>query len=324
MRQISKAQKDSLISFVATMGGRLDQVLALSEAIKSRTVAQKFITEKYVRLNGETVIKPSTTVSVGDTIECALPSSPSLPQKKIASASVEFSFLYEDDHCFVINKPAGIVVHPGSGTKKQDDTVLSVLESFFAKKKLPFSPGEVLVHRLDKDTTGCLLIAKTPSAHLFLQKQFASRTVKKMYLALVFGTPHEKEALIDAPIGRHGTLRTKMSIHQAVHSRSAQTTYRTLVSHAGVSLLSCDLHTGRTHQIRVHLSGIGHPVLGDETYGSTASKELSKTLGIHQVLLHAKHLEFLSPTKKKVIVDAPLPTTFIEALDHTGLGEDSL
>lgn len=320
MRQISKASTESFSTFVSTRSGRLDQILASEEAIKSRTVAQKMIALTLVRLNGTVTTKSSANIVPGDRIEFALPSTVPLSAEASTSA-VSLPILYEDEFCFVINKPAGIVVHPGSGMKTRDETVLSALKPMFTAWKLPFSEGEVLVHRLDKDTTGCMLVAKTPKAHLFLQKQFASRTVKKTYVTLVYGRPHEMTATIDAPIGRHGTLRTKMSIHQAVRSRSAQTTYRTLVWTSGVSLLECDLHTGRTHQIRVHLASIGHPVLGDPTYGSNASKELSQSLEIQQLLLHAKHLEFQSPSTKNVIVEAPLPTTFLQALDRVSLEE---
>lgn len=276
------------------------------------------ITSKLVTVNGVVVTKASFAVAIGDRIEGTFPSPPPVSGES-STKSTTLPILYEDAYCFVINKPAGIVVHPGSGMKTRDETVLSALKPMFTARKLPFSEGEVLVHRLDKDTTGCMLVAKTPKAHLFLQKQFASRTVKKTYVTLVYGRPHEKTATIDAPIGRHGTLRTKMSIHQAVRSRSAQTTYRTLVWTSGVSLLECDLHTGRTHQIRVHLAGIGHPVLGDETYGSSASKVLSQGLGIRQLLLHAKHLEFQSPSKKSVVVEAPLSDLFLQVLDRIGL-----
>ncbi len=320
MRQISKAPSEVFSFVVPSRGGRLDQVLAHEEAIKSRTVAQKMITSRLVTVNGVVATKASFAVAIGDRIEVTLPSSAPVSIDS-SKKSTTLPILYEDDFCFVINKPAGVVVHPGSGMKTREETVLSALKPLFAKWKLPFSEGEVLVHRLDKDTTGCMLIAKTPKAHLFLQKQFAERTVKKTYIALAYGRPHEKTATIDAPIGRHGTLRTKMSIHQAVRSRSAQTTYRTLVWGHGVSLLECDLHTGRTHQIRVHLASIGHPVLGDPTYGSNASKELSLSLGVQQLLLHAKHLEFQSPSKKCVIVEAPLPKKFLQTLDRVGLEE---
>lgn len=320
MRQISKAPSEVFSFTVSSRGGRLDQVLAHKEAIKSRTVAQKMIAEKLVKLNGVVMTKASIRTSSGDRIEVTLPSPISVGDDQSKSKTI-LPILYEDDFCIVINKPAGVVVHPGSGMKTRQETVLSALKPLFAKRKLPFSEGEVLVHRLDKDTTGCMIIAKTPKAHLFLQKQFAERTVMKTYIALAFGRPHEKTATIDAPIGRHNTLRTKMSIHQAVRSRSAQTTYRTLVWGHGVSLLECDLHTGRTHQIRVHLAGIGHPVLGDPTYGSNASQAHSEALGIHSLLLHAKHLEFQSPSKKSVIVEAPIPKTFQKILETLGMDE---
>ncbi len=176
----------------------------------------------------------------------------------------------------------------------------------------------MLVHRLDKDTTGCLLIAKTPKAHAALQKQFADRTIEKMYLTIVSGRPNIPTAMIDAPIGRHGSERTKMSIHQAVNSRSAKTTYRTIASAKGASLLECDLHTGRTHQIRVHLASIGHPVLGDETYDSNASHDAGFALHIESLCLHAWRVTFKSEGKN-VTVTAPLPETFSAVLQELGV-----
>jgi len=159
---------------------------------------------------------------------------------------------------------------------------------------------------LDKETTGCLLIAKTEKAHTFLQKQFADRTVKKTYLALVAGVPSPPSAIIDAPIGRNLVNRTLMSIFKTRSSREAKTTYRTLEVRVNCTLLECDLHTGRTHQIRVHLRSIGHPILGDSSYGTHESKKITKGLGINGLCLHAQKLSFNTLSHKRVDVEAPL------------------
>src|SRR3989338_8531562 len=178
-----------------------------------------------------------------------------------------------------------------------EKTILHGIAYLFQKKNLPFSSEAVLVHRLDKETTGCLLIAKSPAAHIALQKQFADRTVSKTYLALVAGVPSPPAATIDAPIGRSTHDRTTMGIQGASGFREAQTTYRTVSvsSKKDCALLTCDLHTGRTHQIRVHLSSVGHPVLGDGTYTSVLSERVTQDYDIHGLCLHAWKLEFVSP-----------------------------
>lgn len=295
-------------------GVRLDQYLATVDGIKSRSAAQKLIDSERVRVNGKKTTKDSLQVRAGDVIEYDIVEA-AVPKKR--KKTTPLPVLYEDAACMVICKPAGITMHPGTGTAPGEETVLSALEPLFAERELPFSESEVLVHRLDKDTTGCLLVAKTPKAHMKLQEQFASRSVEKAYLAIVVGIPSPKAAVIDAPIGRHGTERTRMAVHQATASRNAKTTYRTLDTNTddGIAVLECDLHTGRTHQIRVHLSAIGHPILGDDTYGTPTAKTLAKSLKIDTVCLHAWKLSFDSPAKKKrVDVIAELPKTMVSVL----------
>lgn len=287
-------------------------MLTGKDGIKSRAVAQRLIEDGLVRVNGRKVTKASKDVSSSDELTWLLPKGAEVPQGAVSS--IELPVLYEDDACMVISKPAGLTVHPGNGTKEDEETLLDALRPVFEKKGLPFSEAEVLVHRLDKDTTGCLLVAKNGKAHMALQKQFADRTVDKRYLTLVAGKPTPPAAVIDAPIGRHMNERTRMSVHQAVSARGAKTTYRTLGSDDGASLLECELHTGRTHQIRVHLKTIGHPVVGDATYGTGASHDLAEKLGIDFLCLHAWKLSFESPTKKKVSVVCPLPEKFSKTL----------
>jgi 23S rRNA pseudouridine1911/1915/1917 synthase len=242
------------------------------------------------------------------------------PESTIAPRDLKLPVLYEDTACLVINKPAGIAIHPAPGIKVNEPTILHGIAHLCRKKRLPFSPSQVLVHRLDRETTGCLLIAKTPEAHAALQKQFKDRTISKTYLAIVAGTPKEAEATIDAPVGRNVRERTKMSVLGATRSRAAQTTYRVLSQSKSVALLACDLHTGRTHQIRVHLAAIGHPVLGDRTYLSPESEELTREHGIGNLALHAWKLSFVSPVKKGTeTVTAPLPQEFRRTLFTLGL-----
>jgi len=222
----------------------------------------------------------------------------------------------------VINKPAGISVHPGAGIPADADTILHGIAPLFAERTLPFSSSAVLVHRLDKDTTGCLLIAKNQQAHKELQMQFEHRTVGKTYLAIVAGIPDPPAAIIEASIGRSSHDRTKMTVYGSNRSREAKTTYRTISAAREASLIACDLHTGRTHQIRVHMSTIGHPILGDATYTSAAADALSTSHAIHGICLHARTLTFRSPADKKIhTVTAPLPSSFLASLAAFGLKE---
>jgi 23S rRNA pseudouridine1911/1915/1917 synthase len=221
--------------------------------------------------------------------------------------------LYEDETCFVIAKPAGIAMHPGNGMKEGEKTMLDALKPLFIERSLPFSDSAVLIHRLDKDTTGVLLVAKSQEDHLFYQTQFSDRTISKQYLAIVFGAPNPPAAIIDAPIGRHGTARTRMSVHHAVHGRSAKTIYHTLASTPQASLLLLDLYTGRTHQIRVHLSTIGHPVLGDVTYATPGSAALNTSLSLSKICLHAWKIQFESRTHGTQNILCPPPLYFQES-----------
>lgn len=176
------------------------------------------------------------------------------------------------------------------------------------------------MHRLDKPTTGCIIVAKTNNSFSILQKQFEKRTTHKQYLAIVAGVPEHSKATIDAPIGRNLTDRTKMSVLKTALSREAITDYEVLDTVDDASLLLCTLHTGRTHQIRVHLSSIHHPLLGDLSYGSPASERISEQYAVEGLCLHAWNIGFVSPADHTSCrVEAPLPMTFLQALHATGL-----
>ncbi len=284
----------------------------------SRAKAQKAIEDGRVSVNDETVTKASFRLQEGDHVQLSGEEAPRISQ--IEAEDMHVPVLYEDGACMVLDKPAGIAVHPGAGMAPEEKTLLSAIAFLFHERSLPFSPESVLVHRLDRETTGCILIAKDPASHIALQEQFETRTVTKTYLALVAGVPELPTATIDAPIGRSVADRTRMGVTKVGKTREAQTTYRTLATGGHAALLACTLHTGRTHQVRVHLQSIGHPIIGDGTYTSTLSERLADDFDIRDLCLHAWKLSFLSSAdRKEHAVIAPVPRAFAEALKKVGI-----
>ncbi|MBI1812363.1 RluA family pseudouridine synthase [Candidatus Peregrinibacteria bacterium] len=308
--------------WIVSQPNRLDSFLASQREVISRSKAQKSIEEGQVRVNDDVITKPAQRLQEGDRV--TLIESDVKLDATIAPRDLHLPILYEDDECFVIDKPAGIAVHPGAGMIPGEKTILHDIAFLYDRWHLPFSAESVLVHRLDKETTGCLLIAKNPRAHLELQKQFESRTVQKRYLALVAGVPSPASAMIDSPIGRSTSNRTVMAVSGSAQAREAQTTYRTLRSaqgkHGSFALIECELHTGRTHQIRVHLSAIGHPVLGDGTYTNELSERIAQEFDISILCLHAWKLAFESPNDhRRHDVESPLPFPFQNVLKRIGI-----
>jgi 23S rRNA pseudouridine1911/1915/1917 synthase len=305
-------------SWLVSLPDRLDVFLSTDGRMRSRNAAQDAITQGLVSVNDVVVTKPSERLQEGDQVEADLPEQ---TLSELLPADLHLEILYEDAACFVINKPAGIAVHPGAGMPPGEVTLLSGLAFLFDKWKLPFFSNGALVHRLDKDTTGALLCGKTLEAHIALQKQFQDRSVTKEYLALTAGIPDPQEAVIDAPIGRHATARTTMSVTQVSAARDAKTGYKVLATTKNIALVLCHLFTGRTHQVRVHLSAIGYPILGDGTYGTDASNRLTQENGIEGLMLHAWKLSFESPTGKKVEVTAGVPQLWKDALKKLNIKE---
>lgn len=307
-----------MTSWIVDRNVRLDRFLAEVAGV-SRVHAREQIEAGCVLVNGRLARKAALIVETGETVESTSDGTHAT-ETRVTPMDIPLPVLYEDDACFVIDKPAGIPVHPGAGIPPDAQTVLHGLAKLFADRKIPFAAAHVLVHRLDKDTTGCLLVAKTPDAHRTLQIQFEMRTVKKTYLALVYGRPHPASAVIDAPIGRSTSDRTKMTILGSAAAREARTTYRTLGVGKEAAFVACDLHTGRTHQLRVHLAGIGHPILGDPAYCSSQSKRLTEGLGIDAVCLHAWRLSFQSPATLEVVhAESPPSMTIERALEAAGV-----
>lgn len=298
---------------------RLDIALTNEGVVISRIKARDVVKGGMVMVNGRIARKSAQIIEPEDVISVSSTGEP-VTETRLEAMDLQLDVIYEDDACMVLNKPAGIPVHPGAGIPRDAATILHGVAFLFQERSIPFSSASVLVHRLDKETTGCLLVAKTPEAHKALQAQFEHRTVRKFYLALVSGIPQPPSAVIDASIGRSTSDRTKMTIMGSSKAREARTTYRTLSTHDGIALLSCELHTGRTHQIRVHLSGIGHPILGDASYQSIASQKVSLKNGVDFLCLHAWKVTFTSPADgKEHEVSAPPSQRMQEACERTGI-----
>jgi 23S rRNA pseudouridine1911/1915/1917 synthase len=285
---------------------RLDRFLAKQLPEYSRSRLQHLIQAGFVRLNGA-VTRPRQLVRYADKIELTEP-----PLEKIENEPepIPLEILFEDDDLIVINKPAGLVVHPGAGNR-QHTLVNALLSHCTTLSGIGGQERPGIVHRLDKETSGCLVVAKNDATHWDLSRQFAERTVEKIYLALVSGKLRKQAGLIEEKIGRHPVHRQRMSAG-ASRGRAAKTEYRLLRSGGQASLIECRLHSGRTHQIRVHLHHIGHPVLGDKVYGVRRATEFPRQM------LHAWKLGFRHPgTGEWRDFEAPLPDDFAIALKLT-------
>jgi 23S rRNA pseudouridine1911/1915/1917 synthase len=282
---------------------RLDLFMAKSLPEFSRSRIQQLIRAGLVRLNDATPVSHQL-VRAGDEVELTQPP----PEKiEITPEAIPLKILYEDDDLIVINKPAGLTVHPGAGHR--ENTVVNALlhhcptlSGIGGKER----PG--IVHRLDKETSGCLVAAKNDVAHRELSKQFTARTVEKIYFALVAGKLRKETGVIENKIGRHPVHRQRMSV-SSPRGRAAKTEYRVLHSSEQASLVECKLHSGRTHQIRVHLHHLGNPVLGDKIYAPRLAK------GFPRQMLHAWKLGFRHPrTGEWKNFEAPLPDDFRQAI----------
>jgi 23S rRNA pseudouridine1911/1915/1917 synthase len=292
---------------------RLDKYLCEKFPAASRGALQRLIEEGHVRVNGQTV-KPTHHPHAGEQIEVHW------PEAKPAEARPEkipLDILFEDKSLLVVNKPAGLVVHPAAG--HEEHTLVNAL-LHHCKGSLSGIGGVArpgIVHRLDKETSGCLVVAKNDETHIALAEQFSNREVKKIYHALVCGEPARDSGEIRAAIARHPTHRKRMAVRDDSDGRAAHTSYRILERLYAATLMEAQIHTGRTHQIRVHFQFIGHPLVGDDTYGAKQNarvKELTN-YAAPRVMLHAKNLSFIHPrTKKPVNFEAPLPADFKQAL----------
>ena len=295
-----------MILFADIPGERLDAFLARSAEGFSRSAAQKLLEEGLVTRNGKPG-KKNDKLNLGDRIEYTIPEAKPVD---IAPTKMQLDIVYEDEDLLVINKPKGLVVHPAAG--HQDDTLVNGL-LYAMGDSLSGINGELrpgIVHRIDKDTSGLLAVAKNDYAHAMLASQLKDHTMARTYEAIVCGTFREDSGTVDAPIGRHPTDRKKMCVTQR-NSKPAVTHWEVVKRYRGYTHIRCRLETGRTHQIRVHMAYIGHPILGDTVYGHKKPE-----LGQDSQCLHAGALCFQHPRDgHPVMVFAELPPYFREVLE---------
>lgn len=282
-------------------GERIDKYLSEQLEDMTRSHIQKLIKENMVRVNGMTV-KSNFKLSTSDQIEVEIPE---LKEPDILPENIPLDILYEDQDILVVNKPKGMVVHPAPG--HYTGTLVNAI-MYHCKDNLSGINGVMrpgIVHRIDMDTTGSLLICKNDRAHQALAEQLKEHSITRKYHAIVHGRLKEDEGTIDKPIGRHPIDRKKMSVH-CTNGREAVTHYRVLKRFQQFTYIECQLETGRTHQIRVHMSSIGHPILGDQVYGPAKCP-----YKLHGQTLHAKVLGITHPTTGEYMeFDAPLPDYF--------------
>ena len=290
-------------------GARLDRWLTERFPALSRARLQTLIRGGLVRVDG-IVLKAAHRLRGGETIQIEIP--PPAAEELVPEPTA-LSVVYEDDHVLVVDKPAGMVVHPGAG-RAHGTLAAAVLAHAptIAGVGGPRRPG--IVHRLDKDTSGLLVIAKTQAAYDDLVAQLAARTVTRRYLAVVHGRVRANEGVVNAPIGRHPRDRVKMAVRPAGRGKRAVTRYRVLERFPHFTFLELHLETGRTHQIRVHLASLGHPVVGDQVYGKP---RLRPPVELDGHALHAAGLKFVHPDFRKAIeLAAPVPARMERLLIH--------
>ena len=286
--------------------GRLDKILGKLEQSLSREAIQRMIKDNKIMVNGKGV-KPSYKASINDivTIEDIVPI-----ETELKPQEMPLDVIFEDNDIIVINKEKGVVVHPGNGNP--DGTLANAIIAR-CKDSLSGIGGKIrpgIVHRIDKDTSGLIIVAKNDEAHLNLSNQIQKRQVQKTYIALVRGNVKENEATINMPIGRSTKDRKKMAVSRT--GKEAITHFKVLKRYNGFTLLEVKIETGRTHQIRVHMAEIGYPIVGDEVYSN--GKNIFNVKG---QMLHAEKLKFKHPrTGKEIEVEAPLPEYFKSILEQ--------
>ena len=287
-------------------GERIDVFLAAAEESVSRSAAQRLLAQGFVLLDGEPVLK-SRRVAAGEVYTVLLPD----PEESAAAQpqDIPLSVVYEDGDLIVVDKPSGMVVHPAPG--HPDGTLVNAL-LFHCGSSLSGIGGEIrpgIVHRIDRDTSGLIVAAKNDFAHRALAEQLKDHSLARTYECVVVGNLRQDSGTVNAPIGRHPTERKKMAVTEH-HSREAVTHYEVIARYPGFTHVRCRLETGRTHQIRVHMAYIGHPIYGDTVYGAK-----TPVRGLTGQCLHAAELRFRHPrTGEDVSFSSPLPEEFLTVL----------
>ena len=304
------ADKEYLFTIEEEQSGiRLDSILAELMEEVSRSFIQKLFESERIFLNGQILKSKKYLAKTGDQVKVLMPPEESqIP----AAEDIPLDIVYEDEDCLVIDKPKGLVVHPAPGAKSGTlvNGLLNYLGEDFRKAMEEVCdlsrPG--IVHRIDKDTTGLLVIAKTPESFLSLGKQFRDHSITRIYTALVYNNFNEDEGTVDLPIGRGRKNRLKREVN-GLEPRDAVTHYKVIERFGNYTLIEARLETGRTHQIRVHMSHIGHPVVGDPVYGPRAN-----SLKADGQMLHAGTLGFNTPGGSYLEFQSPLPESFLKIL----------
>ena len=294
-------------------GWRLDRALAVAIPTLSRERLKSLISSgQVIGPQGGPVRDPASKAVPGGVYSVTIPAPKAAHN---APQDIALEILFEDDHLLVVEKPAGMVVHPAAGNF--DGTLVNALLHHCAGRLSGIGgvarPG--IVHRIDKDTSGLLVVAKTDVAHEGLAAQFARHSIHRLYLAIVAGLPMPSSGTIDAPLARSAANRKKIAIVEGARGKRAVTHYRMLRPLREAALTECRLETGRTHQVRVHMAAIGHPLLGDPVYGRTrpAHREVLKRLNFHRQALHAAELGFVHPvSKENLTFKSPLPSDIQE------------
>ena len=302
------------ISFITEKTGeRLDALLALMLPQLSRSAAQKLIEDGAVTIGGQPVKKNRRSLE-GETVTVILPQP---EETELTAQDIPLDIVYEDDDLIVVNKPRGMVVHPAPG--HPDGTLVNAL-LWHCGDSLSGIGGEKrpgIVHRIDKDTSGLIIAAKNDFAHQELSRQLSDHSLARTYEAVVYGRVKDDSGTVDAPIGRHPTDRKRMAVTER-NSRRAVTHYEVIARYRGYTHIRCRLETGRTHQIRVHMEKLGHPLLGDMVYGKRRGDK-----GLEGQCLHARELEFTHPrTGERMHLYTQLPDYFVQVLARLGEPEN--
>ncbi len=297
-------------------GNRLDLFLAHSLGGVSRTAVQEWIRAGAVLVNGK-IAKPRYETKAGDLVQTIQPEAE--PTSLIAE-QIPLQIVYEDESLAVVDKPAGMVVHPGAGVRR--GTLANALLYHFSEVSQSGTERPGIVHRLDKDTSGLLVVARNEQVHDYLARQFQRREVDKYYLALVYGRLDQEAGMIEVPLGRDFRVRTRISVRTR-KPRAARTEYQVLRRFTAFTYVRVILHTGRTHQIRVHFQYLKHPVVGDGTYGPAAARALVKDAQLASIIdrlgrhfLHATHLAFTHPDGRRLAFDSPLPLELAQLMNR--------